>query len=44
MTVPELKSTVYIPPEVAWPIIKQDVTNAGNRPQYSALGQFRDYL
>ena len=30
MTVPELKSTVYLLPEVAWPIIKQNVANAGN--------------
>ena len=35
MTVPELKSTVYLLPEVAWPIIKQNVTNTGNRPQCS---------
>ena len=31
MTVPELKSTVYLFPEVAWPIIKQIVANTGNR-------------
>ena len=30
MTVPELKSTVYLLPEVAWPIIKQAVANTGN--------------
>ena len=30
MAVPELKSTVYLPPEVAWPIIKQTVVNTGN--------------
>ena len=30
MTVPELKSTVYLLPEVAWPIIKQTVSNTGN--------------
>ena len=29
-SVPELKSTVYLLPEVAWPIIKQAVANAGN--------------
>ena len=33
MTVPELKSTVYLLPEVAWPIIKQNVANTGNRLQ-----------
>ena len=27
MKVPELKSTVYLLPEVAWPIIKQNVAN-----------------
>ena len=27
MTVPELKSTVYLLPEVAWLIIKQNVAN-----------------
>ena len=31
MTVPELKSTVYLLPEMAWPIIKQTVANTGNR-------------
>ena len=31
MTVPELKSTVYLLPEVACPIIKQNVANTGNR-------------
>ena len=30
MTVHELKSTVYLLPEVAWPIIKQNVANTGN--------------
>ena len=30
MTVPELKSTVYLLPEVAWPIIKQTVATTGN--------------
>ena len=30
MTVPELKSTVYLLPEMAWPIIKQTVANTGN--------------
>ena len=33
MTVPELQSTVYLLPEVAWPIIKQNVANTGNRLQ-----------
>ena len=33
MTVPEPKSTVYLLPEVAWPIIKQNVGNTGNRVQ-----------
>ena len=33
MTVPELKSTVYLLPEVAWPIIKQNVASTGNRLQ-----------
>ena len=33
LTVPELKSTVYLLPEVAWPIIKQNVANTGNRLQ-----------
>ena len=27
MTVPELKSTVYLLPEVVWPITKQNVPN-----------------
>ena len=31
MTVPELKSTVYLFPEAAWPIIMQNVANTGNR-------------
>ena len=31
MTVPELKSTIYLLPEVAWPIITQNVANTGNR-------------
>ena len=35
MTVPELKSTVYLLPEVAWPITKQNVANTGNRLQGS---------
>ena len=30
MTVPELKSTVYLLPEVAGPIIKETVANTGN--------------
>ena len=30
MTVPELKSMVYLLPRVAWPIIKHAVANAGN--------------
>ena len=30
MTVPELKSSVYLLPEVAWPILKQNVANTGN--------------
>jgi len=30
MTVPELKSTAYLLPEMAWPIIKQNVANTGN--------------
>ena len=30
MTVLELKSMVYLLPEVAWPIIKQTVANTGN--------------
>ena len=33
MTIPELKSMVYLHPEVAWPIIKQNVANRGNRLQ-----------
>ena len=33
MTVPELKSTVYLLPELTWPIIKQNVANTGNRLQ-----------
>ena len=33
MTVPELKSSIYLLPEVAWPIIKQNVANVGNRLQ-----------
>ena len=33
MTVPELKSSVYLLPEVAWPIIKQSVANTGSRLQ-----------
>ena len=33
MTVPELKNRVYLLPEVAWPIIKQNVANTGNRLQ-----------
>ena len=45
MTVPELKSTVYLLPEVAWSIIKQNEANTGNRLQCfeetsDALGQF----
>ena len=32
ITVPELKSTVYLLPEVAWPIIKQAVANTRNHP------------
>ena len=35
MTVPELKSMVYLLPEVAWPITKQNVANTGNRRQVS---------
>ena len=31
MTVPELKGTVYLLPEVAWLITKQNVANTGNR-------------
>ena len=37
MTAPELKSTVYLLPEVAWPVIKQIVANTGNRLQCSEL-------
>ena len=37
MTVPELKSTVYLLPDVAWPIIKQTVANTGNRPWRSEV-------
>ena len=37
MTVPELKSTVYLLPEVARPIIKQTVANTGNRLQSSEV-------
>ena len=37
MTVPELKSTVYLLPEIAWPIIKQTVGNTGNRLQCSEV-------
>ena len=33
LTVPELKSTVYLLPELTWPIIKQNVANTGNRLQ-----------
>ena len=49
MTVPELKSTVYLLPEVAWPIIKQNVAYTGNRVRSSeltseALDKFRAYL
>ena len=33
MTVPELKSTVYLLPELTWPIIKQNVANTGIRLQ-----------
>ena len=34
-TVPELKSTVYLLPEVVWPIIKQTVANRRNQVQCS---------
>ena len=49
MTVPELKSRVYLLPELAWPIIKQNEANTGNRLQCfevtsDALGQFRKKL
>ena len=37
MTVPELKSTVYPLPEVAWPIIKQNAANTGNRVRRSEV-------
>ena len=37
MTVPELKSTVYLLPEVAWPIIKQNAANTGNRVRRSEV-------
>ena len=37
MTVPELKSTVYLLPEVAWPIIKQNVAITGNCLQCSEV-------
>ena len=30
MTVPKPKSTAYLLPEVAWPIIMQNVANTGN--------------
>ena len=30
-----VKSTVYLLPEVAWPITKQNVANTGNRLQGS---------
>ena len=33
MTVLELKSTVYLVPEVAWPVIKQNEASTGNRLQ-----------
>ena len=33
MTVLELKSTVYLVPEVAWPVIKQNEAGTGNRLQ-----------
>ena len=49
MTVLELKSTVYLVPEVAWPVIKQNEASTGNRLQCyevtsDALGWFRAYL
>ena len=49
MTVPELKSTAYLFPEVAWPIVKQNVAYTGNRVRSSevtseALDFFRAYL
>ncbi len=37
MTIPELKSKVYLLPEVAWPITKQNVANKGNRLQGSDM-------
>ena len=39
MTVPQLKSTVYLLPEVAWPIIKQNAAtyNTGNRVRRSEV-------
>ena len=45
MTVPELKNMVYLLTEVAWPIIKQNIANTGNRLQCfevtsDALGLF----
>ena len=36
-TVTELKSTVYLLPEVAWPIIKQTVANRRNHVQCSEV-------
>ena len=33
ITVPELKSAVYLLPEVALPIIKQNIANTRNRLQ-----------
>ena len=30
MTVPELKSTAYLLPEAAWPIVMQNVADTGN--------------
>ena len=33
MTLPELKIAVSLLPEVAWPIIKQNVANTGDRLQ-----------
>ena len=49
MTVLELKSTVYLVPEVAWPVIKQNEGSTGNRLQCyevtsDALGWFHAYL
>jgi len=37
MTVPELKSKAYLLPEVAWPMIKQNVANTGNQLQCSEV-------